>query len=607
MRAILIGRNKDELASLERSITELLADPLRDRIGACELVTRCILVPESLDDPRRCFNELSGMFRDFLRSDHVTVIAYGVRPLCLNPLLDLGWDSIVAMLILAFPEIRWFFGVIRGYAGAGEIERKQLESFRTIHGVANLFEVQLDPTFDGTGLRDWIRHCAAANQLTSGDAEYLARRKEGVIACSVDDETPYTYLQAYAAYRFGFRAITVNSARSADYLFGPKSRFPVPLLTFEDIYVNFPDGSSGMSWLGVNPLNNRGRNTRWPRLSQASHRIFVTSGHRSRGERDKWTSNRDYLAQQRDDSCLLYKPYAGIFRLWQESGLRKKLRWYEGSTGRLHRGVADGFNWPPSSRSIRGDEQSHSSPGVFLAVAESLIGRAEELLPNVRSVMEAIHGAVFATDALELLGGRTPTVAIQALQLKHHFEVVAECKFAGVEHHIQLEERFTEIERDVTLICGWFGRAQQTTAAANAELRILVDLLRVFREAALFDEEQACMRRARTLHRQVSLQRRRLFAAIAFPFRWYLDFLLGSIPRFLGAIGVWLLVLTCLYSASSSLSIANAFHTAFVSFLAIEPPAPPDPNVAVSMLAMVLGATHLGIFISHLYSLMARK
>jgi hypothetical protein len=473
--------------------------------------------------------------------------------------------------------------------------------------VANLFAVEQDPIFDGTGLRDWVRNCATANQITANDAEYLARRKEGVIACSVDDETPYSYLQAYASYRFGFRAITVNSALSADYLFGPNSPFPVPFLTFEDIYVNFPDGSSGMSWLGVNPSNNRGRDTRWPRLSHASYRIFVTSGHRSRGEREKWSSNLDYLARQGNHTCLLYKPYAGIFRLWQESGLRKKLRWSANPTCRVHRGVAEGFDWPPTLRPNHSDEQSHSSPGAFLAVAESLIGRAEELLPNVRSVVEALHGAVFATDALELLGGRTPTVAIQALQLKHHFEVVAECRFAGVEHHIQLEERFAEIERDVTLICSWFGRAQQTTAAMNAELRILVDLLRVFRESALFDEEQACMRRARTLHRKISLQRRRLFAAIAFPFRWYLDFLLGSIPRFLGAIGVWLLVLTCLYSATSSLSIADAFHTAFVSFIAIEPPASPDPNVAVSMLAMVLGATHLGIFISHLYSLMARK
>ncbi len=90
MRALLIGRNKDELASLESSITQLLADPLRDRVGACEIVTRSILVPESLDDPRRCFRELTVTFQEFLGPGQFTVIAFGVRPLCLNPLLDVG-------------------------------------------------------------------------------------------------------------------------------------------------------------------------------------------------------------------------------------------------------------------------------------------------------------------------------------------------------------------------------------------------------------------------------------------------------------------------------------------------------------------------------------
>jgi hypothetical protein len=546
----------------------------------------------------------------------LTVVVCGVRPFCLNPLSNLGWESVVAMLIMAFPEVRWMFGTIRGYEEVGDEQKAQLDNFRIAHGIANLFLADQEPLFDGTGLRDWVRGCATTNKETERDSNYLPRRRGDQIAVSLDDETPYSFLQAYAAYRFGFRAVTVNNAATADYLLGPNSTALPPTLVFEDIYISFPDGSPGMSWLDKNPEKGVGRATRWPQLERAKHRIFVTSGHRSRGDELKWSNNLSYIAKYKEvttndgreqHSCVLYKPYSGILRLWQESGLRVKLRWPDGATGRIHRGVAKDFQWPPLKSDRQNDDQGHSSPGVLLVIAESLIDRAERLAPNVRSVEDAIRGAVFATDALELLGGRTPTVAIQALQLKHHFEVVAECRFAGVEHHIQLEERFIEIERDVNFVSSWFGRSQQETASLNAELRILIDLLRVFRESALFDEEQACMRRARKLHRHIWLHRSNALAAIAFPFRWYLDFLLGSIPRFVGAIGFWLVLLTCLYAAAGNLPIASALHDAFIAFIAISPPPDPDPSNLVTAFAIILGTTHLGIFISHLYSLMARK
>ena len=85
----------------------------------------------------------------------------------------------------------------------------------------------------------------------------------------------------------------------------------------------------------------------------------------------------------------------------------------------------------------------------------------EALDAGVTSVADAVSGAVLATDALELTGGRTPTTAIDALYLKHQFELEAECQFSGVEYHLRIEPRLEEIAEDAAWICRWFAPRQQ--------------------------------------------------------------------------------------------------------------------------------------------------
>ena len=253
---------------------------------------------------------------------------------------------------------------------------------------------------------------------------------------------------------------------------------------------------------------------------------------------------------------------------------------------------------------------------MLLTIAEKLIERAEKLLPDVHSVQHAVQGAVWATDALEILGGRTPTIAIEALRLKHHFEVVAECQFAGVDDHIEIKERFREIKRDVMMVSDWFGPDQQDVASINAEMKIVTDLVRVFREFAQFDEEQSCLQEVRKLQNCLWLQKNRkqksrnkLLLALIYPIfgiRWYVTNLLNSIPWFVVAIGAWILFLTGLYILFGHVSLSCAFKSGFISFIAIQPNTP-DPNFGVTILAMLSGVTHLGILISHLYSLVSRK
>ena len=544
----------------------------------------------------------------------IVMLVDGVESAKLNPISKASWEALLARLILAYPEVCWLFA---------RISNQSSKPFGYQYGLANVFSPHLNPLFDVAGLRDWVRQCAAGHADSKCDAKYLARRTKTAIA--LDEETPYSHLHAYTAYRFGFRAAAVTSAKLADHLLGKNSTAALPSLVFEDIYVNFADGESGMSWLDLDSKSGKGRSTQWRRLEKAEHRIFVTSGQRVTGDGLKWTSNEAYIAQQKAAGKhieTLAKPYAGIFRLWEGSGLMRKLRWPD-PTGKVRRGVAEDFIWPPPKESFTDEEHhGHSSPGVLLVIAESLIERAEQLLEDgVHSVPKAVRGAVLANDALELLGGRTPTVAVEALRLKHHFEVLAECEFAGVEHHIHMKERLEEIRREVRAISYWFGREQQTTAALNSEMKILLDLVRLLREQAQFDEEQEVMRRVRCLQNTLWM-REPSWRQIFWPVLRYFELLLSSFPRFLMVIGGWIVILSLLYAAGhSSQWCSNVWYgmeDAITSFFSVGGPINHSSGEVLSAfqagcragvicLAVVSGFVHLGIFISHLYTLVSRK
>lgn len=554
-------------------------------------------------------------------SQPVTVLIDGMIPSELNPLLGASWEALVARLILGYPEVRFL------------CSRTEPE-FAKLHGLANLFRPTIEPLFDGSGLRDHVRKRAgksasATTTVTTVEkgrteeplsgAPYLARRKR--IAIALDEEVAYSHLHAYAAYRFGFRAVPVQSAALADDLLhvprspattsdcAGRSKAP-PDLVLEDIYLNFADGRPGMS-----DLANK-RHSAWESLEKAKHRIFVTSGYHD--EPAKSAKNRAYIAEQKASLTtegerrhirVLHKPYAGIFRLWQGSGLARAICWTD-EHGKTHRGVAEGFIWPPRKESFSTEGHGHSSPGVLMVIADSLIKRAKKLLPDVISVEQAVRGAVLANDALELLGCRTPTLAVEALRLKHRFEVLAECHFSGVEHHIQLKERLDEIRRDVAAISQWFGRKQRETAALNAEMQILLNLVHVFRDNGQFDEEHICMARVRQIHH--TLWMRESSSGFALPWRmvfWpffrYVEGLLASFPFFVLSLIAWSVIIAALFNLTHYGNVAEATFNTFFGFG--WPSEEANVSRWVAGLAMLAGIGHLGIFVSHLYTIVSRR
>lgn len=261
----------------------------------------------------------------------------------------------------------------------------------------------------------------------------------------------------------------------------------------------------------------------------------------------------------------------------------------------------------------------HSAPGRLLAVAERLIRRAEQVLENARSVPEAITGAMLALEAQECLGNRTPTTSLEALSLKHRLEVRAECMFSGVDYNIDVKSRFREVERDVRSIGRWLRPNTRTLATLSSEVSIVSSVLLTFREFNQFDEEQECQNRIRHLNRHIWFCRNRVWAWVFYPVRWYFDCLLGSVPVFGAAIILWLGVFTFLFAQMSGMSETHGgshpFLDAMTSFVGMQP-AHDDPKAilfayfsvaSLNALAIGLGFVHLGVFVSHLYSIISRR
>jgi len=526
------------------------------------------------------------------------------------------WDATIAMLILAFPEVRCFFGVLDGES------THQAEIARWHSVQAFLCGPQSDPLFDGSGLRNLVRTEIKKSKNKDGIpiAPFVPVRAS--TAAALDDEDSYAYFNAYTAYRFGFRAFPVSRNIMAKALFSDKqgnADLFHPSLTFEDVYISFPDNNQGDHYSDLH-----GRSTLLGLLEHVDYRIFVTTAHRHAGDTGKHDQNRQYVETKQcvnRSECanrygrMLLKPYSGMFALWSGSRLAKRLRW-EDATGRTRRGTAPDFVWPPPKCDGHDGDTGHSAPGRLLQMATHMIIRCEAMLmEGVHTVPDAVRCAVLATDALELLGDRTPTTAMDALKLKHMAEVTAECQFSGVEYHIEIKPRLMEIQKEARSLSRWFHHRRKTMAAMNAEMTTVIEVMRIFREHGQFDETLICQNRIRYLHNRLWMcQQPGRF--VVWPVLKYTEVVLASFGCFLAAILGWLLLFTALFKLAGKTtgiiqgnpSDVGHWEQAFTSFTGTNNfTSAAFPWNLLTVCAVLMGIAHIGIFISHVYMLVSRK
>lgn len=563
-----------------------------------------------------------------LYDEQITTIS-DLNPISTN---DGTWAAVVAMLVLAFPEVHWVFITaqgppskllrsVQGLTNPLFIRAHFLSPQNRLKQIMELHAAKFSPLFDPTGLRQLIRTQIKKKKDTRSEqlASYIPIRSQ--VAAAIDEEEAYASFNAYIAYRIGYQTHAVCTYKMMDEVFGDNTWNSYPALLFEDLYLNFPDKLHT-----IHLSNLAERKTKFPGIDQADVRVFITSGHERHADEVAFDANESHLRRwllesppdRRRYTKTLYKPLSGTFDLWKKSGLQRWLRW--------NKGLAPGYTWPPDEIAKRESEGSHSSPGRLLEIANYLIKRAQKISENAQLVPEAVHGALLVLDAQEYLGNRTPTTSLEALSLKHILEVTAECKFYGVEYNKDIKSRLQEVRREARSIGEWFRRKTRSLSVLDAEVGIVSELVQRFREYNQFDEEYVCLARARKLHRYIWLKKNRAWAWPFYPLRWYVEFLLGSMLVFVAAITVWIAMLSYLFgvfcrchvlnpekSAEINIIVHGLGHAITTFFGLQHAHAPSEMEelgymaLIISLLAVLAGFVHLGIFVSHLYSLIVRR
>jgi hypothetical protein len=573
--------------------------------------------------------------------NEVVILVDRVQPDKLSAIYEAAsWDNLLALLILSFPEIHWVFG----FAGAGS-------DFLPEHTLDSLWSRgHRDPLLDPVGLRRKVRSQTTRELKHLGDDLELPERIK--LAAAIDEEKGYAYLNGYTAYRFGCRVDVVTTWALMKELFGGEKEGEADAshnywLLLEDMSLNFPDKPNQIHLLRLDEYKeNQGREYWCPKLNsskvldsipleKSAYRILVTTGQAR--ALSTLEGNQKYLKNKKTGvGDLVFKPASGMFGLWKDAKLLKKP-----SLFKRERNEVD-FKWPPASPETRflnrawnslkhrrtwtntpaqeeaeTDNKGHGSPGKLMLVAETLIRRSKELLDKPHTVEAAIQGAVLATEALELTGGRTPTSALDALTLKHHFEVLAECQFPGVGHQRDIKRRWQDIEAETDNIGRWFQKKEAAKAALNARMHVLSHLVQVLRENNQFDGEQYCMIRVRNLHNSLWMKQRR-GGFLFLPLLRYFELLMTSILWFVVCLLLWVLIFGWLFKWSGHYpTYWYGLFDAISSIFSVSVPfnhklSPSDPQIpgfyaVVVCGAIIVGVTHLGVFVSHLYTIVSRK
>jgi hypothetical protein len=480
------------------------------------------------------------------------------------------------------------------------------------------------PLTDGCGLREMIRQQTAFKKPGGQTQECFPLRSHCFV--SLDEEQDYAFFNAYTAYRFGYRAMAPLCWEEAERQLNTAGKVQA---VFEDVFLQYPDQPENL----VPPMSYlKARDQKLPALKTVTARLLVTSGGRDRlssrgGARE--TENLHHVQELRAAGChvkLVGKPLAGMFRLWSAASMShwlqgERLAWQiqHGSCfvtpGCYGAERAPGFERAPDETD---DEPgNHSAPGRLLMVARQLLQRGEALLAaGVESVEEAVRGAVLATDAYELLGNRTPTTALEALAVKHQFEVLAECQFIGVQHNIEVKQRVKELRHEIKLTCRRFARSERRAAALDAEVAILGKLVSIFQDHNQFDEEMQCLYRQRQAMAKLTQARH---GPLGWGLGWmwrYLNWLVLSPLRFLIGIAGWLALGCLLFSLATQLPwdwTPGALDHSMNAFFAGNGPdgdfgwAESPLSTWTVRLLTVLGLFHFGVFISYIYTLISRK
>ena len=548
------------------------------------------------------------------------------------------WNAAVAMLFLAFPEIRWVFHAIPD--NESTICKQHCWENETSYVLGSTL-------FDSKGLRKWVLEKCNQNHNPSQENQSKNRlriRKE--LAAAIDDEEAYSFFHAYVMYRFGYRCYCLTTLKDSLAVLREASSAPdKPTVSLEDVYISFPDSELYSERYGrsfhlsdfrkdeENGLDYDTRQEVLPGLSSCNTRIIISVAHAHGVSKDKWKRMESALKSWKSNIAgnytVIKKPTSGIFDLWKRAKLDEgwevpknsnepapsphggpnEEKWYQ-RWRRLTCGeaVADGDS----------HHSNHSAPGRLKLVAEVLLRRALERSKSAQRIPDILTAAVLAMDAYEL-AQETPTIAVEALALMHTMEVKAECEFPGVSYGIIVAERLKEIENESEKLSRYVDVTTRESYKLNVQARVITKIMRVFNDYKQFDEEQICLAKLRTLHSQLELRKSVTGPLHLLPLTiivTYINILLKNPYYFVFFVLLWPTILG-LYYYHMNVCKGDLFESMFLAVNIFTAAPVTDCNVyanplfthlkTVTVIAKLLGLFHLGVLFSHLYNIIRRR
>jgi hypothetical protein len=139
----------------------------------------------------------------------------------------------------------------------------------------------------------------------------------------------------------------------------------------------------------------------------------------------------------------------------------------------------------------------HGANNKILSISNLLIDRSHRILNNTSDCQSAIHGAVLALEAKELLNNLSMTTSLEAIALQHQCEVKAECSFYGVAHEIEIDQRLDALANEIDVAIRNDESPTKLAQSYNAQIEIVNNICRIFREYEQFDEEDKCLDKVR--------------------------------------------------------------------------------------------------------------
>ena len=243
---------------------------------------------------RDALYEFADRIENKLESEHIAgnlcrgLVAgiYGKKEI--DPVANKTFGSIVAGLILIFPEIRWYFLDVEGLPSIfdePEPDQRQRSLF--------------SPLFDADGIRSELIGKATGSTIES-------QRPDCVI---VEDELNFCFYYSYVAYRSGYRVLPITSYAAFKNI---KTWFPKdedsPTVLIEDMSLGFFDKEGEESLI---KLEDRDKDNCYETISkEARLRALVTIGQpasdKSKEDVNK-ENGRDYSGALREN--LRYLQY----------------------------------------------------------------------------------------------------------------------------------------------------------------------------------------------------------------------------------------------------------------------------------------------------------